>query len=155
MSTLKTHISLNTARFDDAVTFYRAFLGAEPVKRRNGYAKFDIEQPPLNLTLEQVPEGTELLGSAGLGQINHLGIQVSSTQEVEKTTERLRATGLVTLEERDTDCCYALQDKVWVADPDGHRWEVFVVKVADTGAGQETAAEPQACCTDCGCQAAA
>ena len=60
--------------------------------------------------------------------LNHLGIQVGSTAEVDAAAERLRAAGLVTLSERDTDCCYALQDKVWVADPNGYRWEVFVVK---------------------------
>jgi catechol 2,3-dioxygenase-like lactoylglutathione lyase family enzyme len=131
--TLKTHLALNTVHFDDAVTFYRAFLGAEPVKLRGGYAKFDLDQPPLNLTLNQAPEGMTLNGPDGAGQINHLGVQVSSTEDVSAAAERLRSTGLVTLEERDTDCCYALQDKVWVADPDGNRWEVFVVKVADTG----------------------
>ena len=122
---LKTHVALNTPRFEESVAFYRAFFGIEPVKLKPGYAKFDVAEPPLNLTLNA---STTLC----FGALNHLGIQVGSTAAVEEATARLKAAGLATFAERDTDCCYALQDKVWVTDPNGYRWEVFVVKVGDT-----------------------
>jgi len=129
MSTnLKVHVALNTPAFDASVAFYRAFLGIEPVKLKPGYAKFDVAEPPLNLTLNEGPAPTP-------GALSHLGIQVPSTAAVLAATERLRAAGLVHEEQHGTDCCYALQDKVWVKDPSGNRWEVFVVKVADTQPG--------------------
>ena len=119
------HIALNTDRLEQSIEFYRAFFGVEPAKVKPGYAKFEIDRPALNFTLNEGPV-------AGPGALNHLGIQVSSTEEVEAATQRLRDSGLATLSEKDTDCCYAVQDKVWVTDPNGYRWEVFVVKVADT-----------------------
>jgi catechol 2,3-dioxygenase-like lactoylglutathione lyase family enzyme len=148
---LKTHLALNTARFDQAVAFYRAFFGAEPVKHKPGYAKFDIANPPLNLTLNLIQDGT---GEVVPGALNHLGVQVASTADVEAAIERLAAAGLDLREERGTDCCYALQDKVWVSDPDGNRWEVFVVKVADTRP-ELTAAGATATASCCGTGAAA
>jgi len=122
---VKVHVALTTPQFEQSVAFYRAFLRAEPVKLKPGYAKFDLFDPPLNLTLN---EGTAPLP----GALSHLGIQVFSTEAVAAATARLRAAGLPTDEQYGTDCCYALQDKVWVRDPDGNRWEVFVVNVADT-----------------------
>jgi len=122
---LKVHVALNTPQFEQSVAFYRAFLGLEPVKLKPGYAKFDVADPPLNLTLNESPAPTP-------GALSHLGVEVSSSEAVRAATERLRAAGLDHYEEHGTDCCYALQDKVWVKDPNGNRWEVFVVKVADT-----------------------
>ncbi|NEP91405.1 MAG: glyoxalase/bleomycin resistance/dioxygenase family protein [Okeania sp. SIO2C2] len=126
MSTLKTHIALIATNLEKSVEFYQALFGVAPVKYKSDYAKFDIANPPLNLTLnleENVEPG---------GNLSHLGIQVSSSQEVATAIERFKVAGLSLFEEHQTDCCYALQDKVWVTDPDGNRWEVFVVKVADT-----------------------
>jgi catechol 2,3-dioxygenase-like lactoylglutathione lyase family enzyme len=122
---VKVHVALNTPRFDESVRFYRTFLGLEPVKLKPGYAKFDVAEPGLNLTLNASPD-------RGAGALNHLGIQVQSTVAVKEAAERLKAEGLATFEEENTDCCYALQDKVWVTDPNGYKWEVFVVKVGDT-----------------------
>ncbi len=123
--TLKVHVALNTPHFDESVAFYRAFFGLEPVKLKPGYAKFGVAEPPLNFTLN---------ASATLcrGALNHLGVQVATTAAVQAATDRLKAAGLATLQQRNSDCCYALQDKVWVTDPNGYRWEVFVVKVGDT-----------------------
>ena len=135
---LKVHVALNTSRLEDSVAFYRAFFGVEPVKRRPGYAKFDVAEPALNFTLNEAP-------APPAGALNHLGIQVGSTAAVQAAARRLEAAGLATLTEENTDCCYALQDKVWVTDPNGYRWEVFVVKVGDTGA--ERPVEP--CCPSC------
>ncbi|NEP18687.1 MAG: glyoxalase/bleomycin resistance/dioxygenase family protein [Leptolyngbya sp. SIO4C1] len=126
MPTVKTHVALRVSQLDPAIAFYRALFEIAPVKHKPGYAKFDLENPGLNLTLN-VSDAI-----APQGALSHLGIQVESTAAVEAAIARLQAAGLETLIERDTDCCYALQDKVWVSDPDGNRWEIFVVKVGDT-----------------------
>jgi catechol 2,3-dioxygenase-like lactoylglutathione lyase family enzyme len=141
---LKVHVALNTPQFEQSVAFYRAFLGLEPVKLKPGYAKFDVADPPLNLTLNEGPAPT-------VGALSHLGVQVASTEAVLAATERLRSAGLAPEEEHDTDCCYALQDKVWVKDPNGNRWEVFVVKVADTQPTFSYTASPtknEKCCPE-------
>ncbi|MGH7529512.1 MAG: ArsI/CadI family heavy metal resistance metalloenzyme [Gemmatimonadales bacterium] len=149
---MKMHVALNTPRFEESVRFYRTFLGLEPAKLKPGYAKFDVAEPELNLTLNASGR------IAMPGALNHLGIQVQSTEAVRAAAERLKAEGLATFEEENTDCCYALQDKVWVTDPNGYRWEVFVVKVGDTQpeltaetvmAAGSGAAEP--CCSSTCC----
>jgi len=147
---VKVHVALNTPRFDESVRFYRTFLGLEPVKLKPGYAKFDVIEPGLNLTLNASK------GIDSPGALNHLGIQVQSTDAVKAAAERLKAEGLATFEEENTDCCYALQDKVWVTDPNGYRWEVFVVKVGDTAApptvASSTVESPtDACCASTCC----
>jgi len=144
---VKVHVALNTPRFDESVRFYRTFLGLEPVKLKPGYAKFDVIEPGLNLTLNASK------GIDSPGALNHLGIQVQSTDAVKAAAERLKAEGLATFEEENTDCCYALQDKVWVTDPNGYRWEVFVVKVGDTQPDLTAAAASagEACCASTCC----
>lgn len=131
----KTHISLDVKNLDAAVAFYRSFLQAEPAKLRPGYANFDLENPPLKLALNE----------AGQSGVSHLGVQVADRDQVFAEIERLQHAGLATVTETDTDCCHAIQDKVWVADPDGNRWEVFVVK----GDTVEHATAPAACSCDC------
>jgi uncharacterized glyoxalase superfamily protein PhnB len=101
-------------------------FAVDPVKHKPGYAKFDIAEPALNLSLN-CKASVESPGA-----LNHLGIQLASTDDVLAAKARLDKAGLATFDEMGTDCCYALQDKVWVTDPDGNRWEFFVVKVADT-----------------------
>ncbi|MEP1079651.1 VOC family protein [Leptolyngbya sp. PL-A3] len=126
MTTFKTHVALRVADVEKSVTFYQAMFGVAPVKYKVGYAKFDLQHPALNLTLNEAqtiqPQGT----------LSHLGVQVGSIQDVQAAIQQFAEAGLNLFEEKNTDCCYALQDKVWVTDPDGNRWEVFVVKVADT-----------------------
>jgi len=144
---MKVHVALNTSRFEESVRFYRTFLGIEPVKLKPGYAKFDVAEPGLNLTLNASPD-------RGVGALNHLGIQVQSTAAVREAAERLKAEGLATFEEENTDCCYALQDKVWVTDPNGYKWEVFVVKIGDTSVASSSVASPSvdsSCCADTCC----
>lgn len=126
MSVLKAHIALNATNIQKSVAFYRAMFGVEPVKYKSDYAKFDIVNPALNLTLN-LAENVQVGGA-----LSHLGIQVNSTQEVQAAIKRFQDAGLALFTEDNTECCYAIQDKVWVTDPDGNRWEVFVVKVADT-----------------------
>lgn len=130
MAVLKTHVSLNVTDIEKSVAFYRAMFGLAPVKHKADYAKFDLANPPLNLTLnlaENVQQG---------GALSHLGVQVESSNDVQAAIHRFKEAKLALFEEKDTDCCYALQDKVWVTDPDGNRWEVFVVKLADTAPEQ-------------------
>jgi catechol 2,3-dioxygenase-like lactoylglutathione lyase family enzyme len=138
---MKVHVALNTPRFDESVRFYRTFLGLEPVKLKPGYAKFDVAEPALNLTLNASSD-------VGGGALNHLGIQVASTAAVKEAAVRLQGEGLATFEEADVDCCYALQDKVWVTDPNGYKWEVFVVKVSDTHPETTAACCSETCCHD-------
>jgi catechol 2,3-dioxygenase-like lactoylglutathione lyase family enzyme len=118
---LKAHVSINVRNVQTSIDFYRRMLGIEPSKVRLGYAKFDVQNPPLNLALNEVPD------LAGAGALSHLGLQVAATSDVLAMRNRWAEAGLVTRDEMQTDCCYATQDKSWVHDPDGNEWEVFVV----------------------------
>lgn len=129
---LKAHLSLNVRSVEQSTEFYRRMLGIEPGKVRTGYAKFDVQNPPLNLALHQAP-------STGRGALSHLGIQVASTADVLATRQKWNDAGLSTHDETQTNCCYAVQDKIWVSDPDGNEWEVFVVL-------EDNLAESNACC---------
>ena len=120
VNTLKAHLALNVRDVETSIKFYKKMLGIEPSKIRSGYAKFDVEKPPLNLTLNQ-----HLFNERGA--LSHLGIQVASTEDVLAMREQWHERGLITRDEMQTDCCYATQDKTWVNDPDGNEWEVFVV----------------------------
>lgn len=122
----RVQLALNVTDIDAAVGFYSALFGTGPAKRRPGYANFAIDRPPLKLVLIEGPEGATL---------NHLGVEVGSTAEVSEATSRLEASGLVTLSQDATDCCYAIQDKTWVTDPDGAPWEWYTV-LADSHAEQ-------------------
>ena len=117
---LTAHIALNVHNVDRSIVFYKKMLGIEPSKVRTGYAKFDVHNPPLNLTLNQN-------SFKEAGALSHLGIQVGSTDDVLAVSERWSTEGLTIRDEMNTSCCYALQDKAWVRDPDGNEWEVFVV----------------------------
>jgi catechol 2,3-dioxygenase-like lactoylglutathione lyase family enzyme len=117
---LKAHFALNVHDVEQSIQFYRKMLGIEPCKIRTGYAKFDVQNPPLNLTLNQNSFNER-------GALSHLGIQVASTGDVLAMREKWVEAGLIARDEMQTSCCYALQDKTWVRDPDGNEWEVFVV----------------------------
>src|SRR6266581_9206534 len=117
---LKAHLALNVRNVEQSIDFYRRMFGVEPSKVRTGYAKFDVHNPPLNFTLNQ---GT----LTDRGALSHLGIQVRSTDDVLAMRQKWTEAGLETRDEMQTNCCYAVQDKTWVSDPDGNEWEVFVV----------------------------
>lgn len=125
MATFKTHVALRVTDLDRSIAFYKAMFDASPVKHKSDYAKFDLVNPGLNLTLNV---GADIVEQ---GSLSHLGVQVDSSDAVKDAIARFKAAGLATFEEKDSDCCYALQDKVWVTDPDGNRWEIFVLKIAD------------------------
>jgi catechol 2,3-dioxygenase-like lactoylglutathione lyase family enzyme len=136
MNILKPHVSLNVTNVDASVAFYEKAFGVTVTKRRPGYAKFDLEAPSLNLSMvETAPTGINA---------SHFGIQVASSEDVAAAWARFKAAGLDTRTEESTKCCYALQDKVWVKDPDGNEWEVFVV-LADADVMQEPKTR-SACC---------
>jgi catechol 2,3-dioxygenase-like lactoylglutathione lyase family enzyme len=148
----RVQLALNVDDLDAAVTFYSTLFGAGPAKRRPGYANFALESPALKLVLLENP------GQGGT--LNHLGVEVGSTDDVVAATRRYAEAGLATEVEDGTTCCYALQDKVWVTGPGGERWEVYTV-LADAGAELEgktltevgavpTAAGPQTGSTCCG-----
>src|SRR6266480_179413 len=120
VNALKAHLALNVRNVVSSIDFYQKMLGIEPSKVRPGYAKFDLQNPPLNLTLNEV-------SFKDRGALSHLGIQVASTEDVLAMREQWTDSGLVTRDEMQTNCCYATQDKTWVRDPDGNEWEVFVV----------------------------
>jgi len=121
----RVQLALRVADLEASVAFYAKLFGAEPAKRRPGYANFAIAEPPLKLVLIEGTTGEPT-------RMDHLGVEVETTGEVTAATARLAAGGLATATEEDTACCYAVQDKVWVTGPGGEPWEVYVVK-ADSG----------------------
>ncbi|MBS1914136.1 MAG: VOC family protein [Bacteroidetes bacterium] len=120
MPTLKAHVALNVRNVEESLAFYRAMFATEPVKVRTGYAKFDLDNPPLNFTLNENRVD-------GPGALSHMGIQVESTAEVLALRDLWAERGLSPRDEMATTCCYAVQNKAWVCDPDGNEWEVFTV----------------------------
>ncbi len=137
----RVQLALNVSDIDEAVEFYSKLFGTEPAKQRPGYANFAIADPPLKLVLL---EDRTARGHGPGGALNHLGVEVETTDEVTAATGRLDDEGMATEVEEQTTCCYAVQDKVWVSDPDGAPWEVYTV-LAD--APPETgAAGDGSCC---------
>jgi catechol 2,3-dioxygenase-like lactoylglutathione lyase family enzyme len=132
----RLQLALNVTDIDEAVAYYSKLFGVEPAKRQPGYANYAIAEPPLKLVLFES-------GEPG-GTLNHLGVEVESTDEVTATQRRLTDEGVDTTGEDKVDCCYALQDKVWATGPDGERWEIYTV-LADTQA--TTSTPPSACCS--------
>src|SRR5579864_8421517 len=116
----RVQLALNVNDIDEAVSFYTKLFGTEPAKRKPGYANFAIAEPPLKLVLLENP------GQGGT--LNHLGVEVADPGTVEAEQARLAEAGLAAIEERDTTCCYARQDKFWVTGgPGGERWEIYTV----------------------------
>ncbi|MEL5959457.1 ArsI/CadI family heavy metal resistance metalloenzyme [Streptomyces sp. CLV115] len=134
----RVQLALRVPDLHASIDFYTKLFGVEPAKLRDGYANFAITEPPLKLVLVQgtADENTRM---------DHLGIEVETTEAVHTATTRLTHQGLATDVENDTTCCYALQDKVWVHGPGQEPWEVYAVK-AD--ADSMTKQKNSACCTD-------
>lgn len=117
---VKTHIALDVSHIDQAVRFYQAFLGVAPFRVFPDYAQFLLEEPALNLALT---ERSQVSNPAG-----HFGIEVPDLPMVDQAMNRARESGLNPETDADSLCCHARQEKFWVRDPDGHRWEVFWVR---------------------------
>ncbi|MGY4987994.1 ArsI/CadI family heavy metal resistance metalloenzyme [Streptomyces nigrescens] len=135
----RVQLALHVADLEGSVEFYSKLFGVEPAKRRPGYANFAVAEPPLKLVLIEGEAGQET-------RLDHLGIEVDSTEQVTAATNRLKEAGLATFEENDTSCCYALQDKVWVHGPGKEPWEVYVVKADADQLGVNEALNGDACC---------
>jgi catechol 2,3-dioxygenase-like lactoylglutathione lyase family enzyme len=120
----RVQLALNVSDLDAAVAFYTELFSSPPAKVRPGYANFAIADPPLKLVLIETPHGR---GSGLMGALNHLGVEVETPADVASASGRLTDGGLATTEEYETTCCYAVQDKVWVEDPDGAPWEIYSI----------------------------
>ena len=166
---LKPHVSLNVSDVDAAVAFYSRVFDTQPVKHyretntmhsvllddqghnsiveRTGYAKFDLIEPMLNLVLNETKLTPQLGASAAL---SHLGVQVASKEDVLAYKKRFEAHGLIDRDEMQVSCCYAKQDKTWLADPDGNEWEFFVVLEHLPAASEAMLSSQSSCATSCG-----
>ena len=138
MFVLKPHVSLNVSDIEKSIAFYEKIFGVPATKRRPGYAKFDLVSPSLNLTMQEAPR-------TGVNA-SHFGVQCETSDDVGTARRRLEDAGLLTKTETDVACCYAVQDKVWVEDPDGNAWEYFVVKGEADVMSSRTLEKATPCC---------
>jgi lactoylglutathione lyase len=138
----RVQLALNVDQLDSAIDFYSKLFGTEPAKVRPGYANFAIADPPLKLVLIETP------GQGG--SLNHLGVEVASTDDVAAATQRLASQGLATATEDGVACCYARQDKVWVDGPSGEPWEIYtVLEHVEMPAGQLRTVDPDTAAVCC------
>jgi catechol 2,3-dioxygenase-like lactoylglutathione lyase family enzyme len=135
------HVSLNVSDLEKSVEFYKGLFG-EPAKRKPAYVKFVGTEPEIHLALQPLPLTSTAPRAAAAGRLSHLGIRVDSTAEVRRRREELKARGVVSEEEKREECCYALQDKFWLTDPDGNRWEIYTVL-------EDVEKEPEAAASCC------
>lgn len=138
----RVQLALRVGDLEGSIDFYSKLFGTEPAKLRPGYANFAVEEPALKLVLLEGEPGQATA-------LDHLGVEVESTDQVNAATRRLTGEGLETLTEDDTTCCYAVQDKVWVHGPGQEPWEVYTVKGDSAAYGSDSAAlvTPATCCT--------
>lgn len=115
----RIQLALNVDNLDEAIAFYSTLFDTPPAKVKDGYANFAVAQPPLKLVLLENP------GHGGT--LNHLGVEVESSETVHAEIARLTGEGMFTEEQIGTTCCFATQDKVWVTGPGGEKWEVYTV----------------------------
>jgi catechol 2,3-dioxygenase-like lactoylglutathione lyase family enzyme len=138
----RIHMGLAVKSLEESVAFYRDLFGQEPTKTRPRYAKFEVAEPPVNLSLNEVG------GATGPNNVvAHFGIQVKSNVAVKAAANRLAAAGVPTKAEENVTCCYAVQNKIWATDPDGNKWEVYVV--LDNSAAQFESSQRDCCQSDC------
>ena len=131
----RLQLALNVDDLEESIAFYSRLFAATPAKVKPGYANFAVAEPPLKLVLIE--------GNGDPGSLNHLGVEVESTDEVAATEARLKGDGMATATEDGVACCYAVQDKVWVDDPSGAPWEIYTVLAdAEMPAGQLRTVDP-------------
>ncbi len=135
----RLQLAINVDNLDDSITFYSKLFGTEPAKVRPGYANFAITEPPLKLVLMENP------GQGG--SLNHLGVEVPDVDTVDAEQTRLAESGLASVDERGTTCCYAKQDKFWVqGTPNGESWEIYTVLADSQTFRDNTSATEPGCC---------
>ncbi len=140
------HVAIYTPNLEASLKFYRAFFGVEPKKVKTGYAKFELQNPKWNFTLNQIAAQAQGAASPPLQTLSHLGFQVASTEAVKAIQARLSEQGITpTLEETGATCCYAVQDKFWVKSPEGIDWEIFTV-LSDADVFRDDAPSENAMC---------
>ncbi|MGK7917032.1 MAG: ArsI/CadI family heavy metal resistance metalloenzyme [Prochloraceae cyanobacterium] len=137
----RIQLALNVSNLEESIAFYSKLFGVNPTKRRPGYANFAVVEPPLKLVLME--------NASSAGTLNHLGVEVNSTDEVQEADQRLRSHGLETKPENQITCCYAVQDKIWVDDPDGAPWEIYTVLQDAATYHQTQTTEKVSVCTTC------
>ncbi|MCU1308607.1 MAG: Glyoxalase/bleomycin resistance protein/dioxygenase [Acidobacteriaceae bacterium] len=136
--TSKAHVSLDVENLERSIEFYSVLFDTPPTKVRPKYAKFDLDEPSLNLTMNE-------RAACCIQGLSHMGIRVDSIDQVLAAKSRLEAAGFKTSDEMGTTCCYAVQDKIWAKDPNGIRWEVYLVK-SDAETATAPAANAEPCC---------
>jgi catechol 2,3-dioxygenase-like lactoylglutathione lyase family enzyme len=132
---VKFHVSLNVSNLARSIEFYRVLLDREPATRKNDYAKFEIEEPPLILSLAPVP-------ARGGGNLNHVGLRLRNSEELAQVQARLESAAITTTREEGVECCYSKQTKFWVHDPDGALWEIYVLHDEADDEGHDHPAPP-------------
>jgi catechol 2,3-dioxygenase-like lactoylglutathione lyase family enzyme len=137
----RVQLALNVSDLDAAVVFYSKLFGSPPAKVHPGYANFAIADPPLKLVLM---EHADARGTGVTGALNHLGVEVDEPAQVAQASGRLAGEGLDTLDQQETTCCFAVQDKVWVEDHDATPWEIYTV-LADAPVESGLAADGTCC----------
>jgi catechol 2,3-dioxygenase-like lactoylglutathione lyase family enzyme len=142
------HTALHVQDLEVSIDFYKILFSAEPLKVREGYAKFELHNPRWNFTLNQIPP----TAMPAIQAVSHLGFQVDTSEAVLELKSRLEAAGLLTIEEMNVSCCYSVQDKFWVKDPNGIDWEIFTVLsdvdvYGDSSPARHAAMSNAACCT--------
>ncbi|HSZ37983.1 MAG TPA: ArsI/CadI family heavy metal resistance metalloenzyme [Acidimicrobiales bacterium] len=137
----RVQLALNVSDLDAAIDFYSKLFGSAPAKVHPGYANFAIADPPLKLVLI---EHADDRGAGVMGALNHLGVEVEDPDHVARASGRLAGEGLDTLDQQETTCCYAVQDKVWVEDPDATPWEIYTV-LSDAGVETGLAGDGTCC----------
>ena len=138
----RVQLALNVSNLRESIDFYSQMFKAKPHKIRSGYANFQIDNPPLKLVLIETTDSER--GSGPHGALNHLGVEVPTTAEVQEIIAHLNTEGLVVEEQMDVQCCHAKQDKVWVHDPSGTPWEFYtIINDHSDGMSQSLAEE---CC---------
>lgn len=143
----RVHVALAVSNLDLSTAFYERMFGLAPVKKRPGYAKFELTEPRLNFTLNETPHARAPGGPA------HHGIELPTPTDVAAFALRVRGAGIEARPEDDVTCCYAVMDKIWMHDPDGHAWEVFAITQSDVDSPppvptetSEEASEQDPCC---------
>lgn len=136
----RIHVALPVNNLERSIAFYERLFGQQPTKVRPRYAKFEVAEPPVNLSLNEVSGST-----APTHPVSHFGVQVKSTAAVEAVATRLTDASIAVEPEHEVSCCYAVQNKVWAQDPDGNRWETYVLLDDDAGEHHPSGGS---CCPD-------